>query len=104
MCIFSNEDNIQDKNILFINTSNIKFEDIEDDSNALYLKFLKLIEINENDLDKKPSNEGFYFTLSKNKNNELKIICTPNKDFHPNSLKEHKVLSRDNFINEIYTK
>lgn len=104
MCIFSNEDNIQDKNILFINTSNIKFEDIEDGSNALYLKFLKLIEINENDLDKKPSNEGFYFTLSKNKNNELKIICTPNKDFHPNSFKEHKVLSRDNFVNEIYTK
>ena len=112
MCIFGKTANEEDspKDILFINLSNIDDSDIKinSDSNntkSLFEEISKIIHIDNidgytqgrNGKQKEDISYSFYYTYEYVEN-ELKINCI----LMSKIIKEATILSRDNFINEIY--
>lgn len=112
MCIFGKTANEKDspKDILFINLSNIDDSDIKinSDSNntkSLFEEISKIIHIDnidgytqgKNGKQKEDISYSFYYTYEYVEN-ELKINCI----LMSKIIKEATILSRDNFINEIY--
>jgi hypothetical protein len=130
MCIFHVEDDTP-KGILFINISNVGNEEITPDSkkakiNKISETFEKLIYIDTTDTSSK---KGFKYTVILDNNGEPKIKCNLHKSYLSDDINsaikkirydkrqekknqkeqsitknESKILSRDNFVNEIYTK
>ena len=130
MCIFHVESDTP-KGILFINISNIGNAEIAPDSkNAKIEKILKTFEdLIYIDITDTSSKKDFKYTVILDGNNKPKIKCNLHKsylsdDINSNIQKirhdrriekknqkeqedaknESKILSRDNFVNEIYTK
>jgi hypothetical protein len=116
MCIFgkNNGENDIPNDVLFINLSNIKDYEIKPDSyEKLFDKFGKVLNIIEidnidtytigrNGKHKKDIAHAFTFTYIR-ENNKDSIICKLKSESIPIQEKS-LILSRDNFINEYYTK
>lgn len=111
LCIFNEEKGIP-VGILFINISNITNEDINPKSESTILKtFKNLIVI---DSDNISPNKDFSYTLTLNDKGNPILKCSLYKNYltdniindiiEKNQKNESKILSRDNFVNEIYTK
>ena len=130
MCIFHVE-NDTPKGILFINISNVGNEEITPDSksakiNKISETFKKLIYIDTTDTSSK---KGFKYTVILDDKGEPKIKCNLHKSYLSDDINsaiqkirydkrqekknqkeqsitknESKILSRDNFVNEYYTK
>lgn len=105
MCIFY-VDNETPKGILFINISNIDiskdiptYDEIKENKkiSQVFTTFKNLINI----VDGKSYNKSFQYEIGEN----YEINCKLNASFYKdNNIKESTILSRDNFVNEIYTK
>ena len=103
MCIFDEKNPPED--ILFINLSKIEDNDIKPDNNTkLFQTIYNLIDI---------VNIGNYTEGKKGKKNDISYSFTFTYDVNSKKLKcmlksklikESTILSRDNFINEYYTK
>ena len=116
MCIFgeNNGENDIPNDVLFINLSNIKEYEIEPDSyEKLFDKFDKIFNlikidtidtytISRNGKYKKDVAHAFTFTYT-HKNNKDSIICKLKSESIPIQEKS-LILSRDNFVNEYFTK
>lgn len=109
ICIFGKTINKEKspKDVLFINLTNVKDNDIIIDNNtSLFQEIFNLIDIDNieeytigrNGKRKKDISHSFTFTYNGGK--EPKINCRLQSEIVDESL----ILSRDNFVNEIYTK
>lgn len=110
MCIFGKTVEKSPKDVLFINLTKVNDNDIIIDNNTpLFQEILNLIDIDNiyeytigrNGKRKKDISHSFTFTYNYNgEEKEQKINCKLKSEIVDESL----ILSRDNFINEIYTK
>lgn len=94
ICIFNIKNEIP-KGMLIINVTS-KNDDIYNENSEIFKTFSKLIFINRKE---KSPNKDFSYTFGV-KNNKPRIICSLHSDY----LTESLILSRDNFINEYFTK
>ena len=110
ICIFGKTVNSKEspKDVLFINLSNINDNDIDINNNtSLFQEIFNLIDIDNidkytkgrNEKTKKDISHSFSFTYNRT-DDEDKINCILKSEYVEESL----ILSRDNFINEYYTK
>jgi hypothetical protein len=114
MCIFGKTANKEGspEDILFINLSNITDSDIKINSdsnndeslfkvisNIIYIDNIDNYMTGRNNKQKEDISDSFYFTYEYNEN-EPKINCR----LMSKIINEQTILSRDNFVNEIYTK
>lgn len=94
ICIFNIKKEIP-KGMLIINVTS-KNDDIYNENSEIFKTFSNLIFINSKE---KSPNKDFSYTFGV-KNNKPRIICCLHSDY----LTESLILSRDNFVNEYYTK
>ena len=100
MCIFCENSDGDPKGMLCVNVSGVKSEDIKPENNTpLFQTFKNLIYIS----DEPSKNNDMIFTFNGDKENP-QIICKLHKKIRNLTESKSSILSRDNFVNEIYTK
>lgn len=101
MCIFCENSDGSPKGMLSINVSGVKSkDDIKPEKNShIFEQFKTLIEIS----DETSKTNDLIFTFNGDKDNP-KIICKLHKKFLNIAESNSIILSRDNFINEYFTK